>query len=338
MDSKRAAIIHCYSAGDRPSEIIRRLRIPRTTVYDAIKRFHERGDALDRPRCGRPRSVNTTRTRNIIRNRIRRNPRISMRKLSKCLGVAHDEARRISRTELGLHAYKLHKAQHLTEKMMSTRLTRCQQLKQRFAKFAHREILFSDEKPFTIEQSYNPQNDRIWATEAPGASAIVTRSQKAASVMAWAGVTATGKTPLIFIESGVKINQEVYRKTILENVVLPWTKNHFGKAKWTFQQDSAPSHRAKATQEWCKTHFPHLITAGEWPPYSPDLNPLDYSIWSILEAKACCKPHTSIEALKTSLRAAWHNISTETLRIVIDDFPARLDACIKARGGHFEFA
>ena len=34
---------------------------------------------------------------------------------------------------------------------------------------------------------------------------------------------------------------------------------------------------------------------GEWPPNSPDLNPLDYSIWSILEAKACA--NKTIESL-----------------------------------------
>jgi transposase len=221
--------------------------------------------------------------------------------------------------------------------MMSTRLTRCKLLKQRFANSAHRQILFTDEKLFTIEQAYNSQNNRIWSKESPGTSAIISRTQKPASVMVWAGVTATGKTPLVFIDSGVKINQEVYRQMILKDVVHPWTKRHFGKIKWTLQQDSAPSHRAKATQQWCKQHFPNFISSEEWPPYSPDLNPLDYSIWSILEAKACAKSHASVDALKVSLRAAWEAISVETLRIVCDDFPRRLVACVKAKGGHFEF-
>uniref|UniRef100_A0A914D9S8 Uncharacterized protein n=1 Tax=Acrobeloides nanus TaxID=290746 RepID=A0A914D9S8_9BILA len=40
---------------------------------------------------------------------------------------------------------------------------------------------------------------------------------------------------------------------------------------------------------------------GEWPSNSPDLSILDYSLWSILEAEACSKPHQSVEALKKSL-------------------------------------
>ncbi|CAF1209889.1 unnamed protein product [Didymodactylos carnosus] len=75
---------------------------------------------------------------------------------------------------------------------------------------------------------------------------------------------------------------------------------------------------------------------GEWPPSSPDLNPLDYSIWSILEEKACAKPHPTVESLKRALIKAWDEISVETLKKVVDDFPKRLKACVEADGGHFE--
>uniref|UniRef100_A0A914D040 Uncharacterized protein n=1 Tax=Acrobeloides nanus TaxID=290746 RepID=A0A914D040_9BILA len=52
---------------------------------------------------------------------------------------------------------------------------------------------------------------------------------------------------------------------------------------------------------------------GELPPNSPDLNVMDYSIWSILEAAACSKPHQSIEALKKSLVKAWNAIPQDII-------------------------
>ena len=39
---------------------------------------------------------------------------------------------------------------------------------------------------------------------------------------------------------------------------------------------------------------------GKWPPNSPDLNPLDYSVWSILEEKACAKPPPECGILEAS--------------------------------------
>ncbi|KOC59642.1 hypothetical protein WH47_11073, partial [Habropoda laboriosa] len=51
-----------------------------------------------------------------------------------------------------------------------------------------------------------------------------------------------------------------------------------------------------------------------WSPYSPNLNPLDYSIWGILEAKVCAKPHNSVESLKHDLKKAWNEIDDNTLR------------------------
>lgn len=110
--------------------------------------------------------------------------------------------------------------------------------------------------------------------------------------MVWSGIRASGKTPLIFVEKGVKINKDVYCQDILEAVELPWAQQHFGDEEWTFQLDSAPAHRTKKTQDWCKAHFPHFITPQEWPP--PDLNLLDYSIWTILEARVCATRHKTL--------------------------------------------
>ena len=103
----------------------------------------------------------------------------------------------------------------------------------------------------------------------------VTQAQGAALVMVWAVVTESGRSPLVFIEQGVKLNQENYRNDILVGSLLPWAKEHFKKHPWTFQQDSAPLHRDKKMQEWLLTNLPNFISKEEWPPLSPNLNPLN---------------------------------------------------------------
>lgn len=52
-----------------------------------------------------------------------------------------------------------------------------------------------------------------------------------------------------------------------------------------FYQDSAFAHKAKAVLNWCKINFSSIISSYEWPPYSTDLDPLDFSICRFLRAR-----------------------------------------------------
>ena len=58
-----------------------------------------------------------------------------------------------------------------------------------------------------------------------------------------------------------------------------------------------------------------FISKDEWPPSSPDLNSMDYSVWSNLETRVCAKPYKSLKSLKTSLMKEWVNLPQEDLEI-----------------------
>ena len=130
---------------------------------------------------------------------------------------------------------------------------------------------------------------------------IVTRRQNPQSVMVWAVVTATRRSPLLFVPTGMKLNSEWYVSDILEGFLLPWAKQHFKNELSTLQQDSAPSHGSKFTQLWILRKISSFINKEGWPVQSLDLNPLDYSIWSILEKRVCSTPHQTLESLKAKL-------------------------------------
>lgn len=336
MSNKREVIFELFLSGKKQSEISRLLNVPKQTVSDAIRRFKELGHSGRRPGSGRKRTINISSNRQIISKRIKRNSRLSMRKVARETGLKRESVRMIAKNELQLRPYKIQKVQLLTDENRRVRLQRCRVLKQRAAGQRWERILFSDEKLFTIEQAHNLQNDRIWTSKPTSNFKTVERRQNPESVMVWGGICASGKTPLIFVDKGVKINQELYRRDILESVLLPWSKQHFKNEEWIFQQDSAPAHKAKKTQEWCKSNFPDFITSQEWPPYSPDLNPMDYSIWSILETRVCAKRHKNLEALKKSMRREWDCLSPNELRPIAENFTKRLASCIREKGGHFE--
>ena len=56
------------------------------------------------------------------------------------------------------------------------------------------------------------------------------RRQNPASMIVWATVTATGRSLLIFVPSGVKLNSERYISDILNAELLPWARLHFDGA------------------------------------------------------------------------------------------------------------
>lgn len=93
MASKREAIIALFKSGMEPPKIAERLKSPRSTVFQTIKRFQELGSSEDRSRSGRPRTVNTAAVRNKLRLRLKRNPRRSLRNTARDLNMKRETVR-----------------------------------------------------------------------------------------------------------------------------------------------------------------------------------------------------------------------------------------------------
>ncbi|GFW92460.1 putative LOC100569746 [Trichonephila clavipes] len=96
------------------------------SVCDAICRFKELGNDDRRPESGRKRTVNNSRNR----KRVQRNPRVSMRHITRDMRIGDRLVRQIAKMELRLKPYKLRKVQFLTEKKL-VRLRRCRKLLRR---------------------------------------------------------------------------------------------------------------------------------------------------------------------------------------------------------------
>jgi len=90
----------------------------------------------------------------------------------------------------------------------------------------------------------------------------------------------TSSNTAAFCESCVKINGKYYRETLLKEELLPDMRNI--SKYFIFQQDNAPAHRAKETVDLLSTETPAFILTTLWPPNSPDLDPVDYKVWSVL--------------------------------------------------------
>ena len=160
--------------------------ISRRFVYRTINRITETGSVKDRKRTGRPRTVRTNRLKRVVSDQISRNPRRSMRKMAAELNVKRESLRRLVVKDLKMHSFKRRTVHHLNPKLRQVRLARCKALKRRLAKLNRCNVLYSDEKVFTIEQSSNSQNGRILSTSSsdiPEHLRLIDRNHHPASVM-----------------------------------------------------------------------------------------------------------------------------------------------------------
>ena len=193
--SKRQGIIELHKAGISIKKIINLLKVPKSTVYDALDRYKELDNAKDRPRSGRPISALTKENIKAVRERIRRNPKRSMRKMANQMKMDPKSMRTIVKTDLKLSPFKLRKSQHLTVLQKKKRVDRSRLLLNLMKSgMREEEIVFSDEKVFTVEAQFNHQNDRVLAkhsSDVPKDILTVTRRQKPESVMVWAAVSKT---------------------------------------------------------------------------------------------------------------------------------------------------
>ena len=78
-----------------------------------------------------------------------------------------------------------------------------------------------------------------------------------------------------------------------------------------FQHDGAPSHQAKLTVEFLQQNVPNfivIIEPSDWPPNSPDINPVDYTVWGAVQQDVCRVPIVGLEYLKDRVRTCWASL------------------------------
>ena len=155
------------------------------------------------------------------------------------------------------------------------------------------------------------------------------------SVMVSVAVSKLGCSNMFFVEPGVKVNGTYYHDVLLMQRMLPAIRCMSGEF-FCFQQDSAPAHRAWDTIKLLWQETPDFIGSDLWPANSPDLNPVDYRIWGLIQECVYQTAVWDIDDLKQCLIAVWSQLKQSIIDKAIEQWRPRLRACIRAKGEHFE--
>lgn len=267
--------------GDAPQKIYDDLNgaVSLRTIKNWCKMLRETGAIELRTPPGRPRTVRTKEFVQKVKRRVKRKKGVTTRKLAAELDASETTTRRCLKEDLRFFPYKKIVQPMLPLGHKKKRVKFGNWVRKRYRKSDTMRILFSDEKMFDIDGLYNAQNDRVWAPNRAAANesgGIKPKQKFPQKVMVWLGACTEGVTPLVILDKGT-VDHARYISDVLP-VALKYGNKVFGD-NWVFQQDGARAHTHQKSQQWCKDKFPDFIPAGRWPPNSPDLNPLDYSVW-----------------------------------------------------------
>ncbi|XP_047138961.1 uncharacterized protein LOC124814903 [Hydra vulgaris] len=332
----RELIISLHKKNLSQADIWRRLndiKVSKSLISRTISRYKTTGQTIPAKTRKRKRVKRTPAIIKVVRERLRRNPARSGRQLAKELNMSYTSMQKVIKLPASLTKQKI---AGLTDKNKVERVKPCKSLLKRHG---GADIVFSDEKMFTLEHPLNRQNDRVYAvklSDVPLNVRPVPRYQNASAVMVFGAISKKGKFPLKFIDRGVKINKEYYLQNVIKDLIEPKAKEMYGDDPWVFQQDSAPAHKAIVVQDYCKQNFPDFIDTKEWLASIPDLNPLDFFVWGYMLQELGKHKLTTLDQFKELLIDIWDKMPQETVRAACENFFKRCRACIKAEGDRFE--
>lgn len=343
--AKRLMVVDQLARGISPAQIAENLNVARSFVYAVKSDIEEVGAAaaVERKPHNSPRPIRSEELRETVAERIKADPRVSIRELARSSGVSRSTMQRLVHEDLDLSSYKIKESQALTATARSVRAERCRQLINRLkGPDAGKVLIFSDEKFWTVDRAFNRQNDRYLAPSGDSSSAaeehrFMPRQQHAKGAMFLGVVASDGRVaPPIWVPAGVKINSAEYIR-MLQDHVLPWIRHNFAPGTFVFQQDGAPAHTAVATQEFLRRELGEdFWDATTWPPSSPDCSPLDYFVWNNVARVACLTTYATVETLQVAVSAAWSAQGPAVIRGACTKFRSRIEAVYAAEGGYIE--
>lgn len=217
-----------------------------------------------------------------------------------------------------------------------------------------RETWAREHEHWTLEQWAKVLwTDETWVTGGPHRKQYVTRRQgeewdptcivekhqRKGGWMFWGCFSGLGKGPGIFWEKDWgKINAETYRAHTVP-IIHGWVqlcKEQLGE-DLILMQDGAPGHAAAETQEDLRERG---IMVMEWPPFSPDLNPIE-SCWNWMkdwiEDRYGLEEKPSYEKLRQYVKEAWEALPDDYLKELLASMPDRCKAVIAAKGMHTKY-
>ena len=103
-----------------------------------------------------------------------------------------------------------------------------------------------------------------------------------------------------------------------------------------WQQDSAPAHKSKRDPGLASEGVHGLCTLLSLAPFSSDLNPLDFFVWSYVEKITNMTSHSTKASLIAAIRRLFAELLPAFVEKACSQFRIRIETVIEAECGYIE--
>ncbi|UYV84178.1 hypothetical protein LAZ67_X001436 [Cordylochernes scorpioides] len=297
-----------------------------STVHRLWRRWLEQGNVAIYRNAGATRVTSAREDRRILRQAVAA-PQATCTAILQHVQDTLDHSistRTISRRLVanGLHSCRPLRRLPLTPPNRRQRLEWCRARSTWMTEW-HR-VVFSDESRFCL--SSDSRRVRVWRRrgERSNPAAIVERpTVRQRGIMVWGAIAYDSRSPLLRIQGTTTAQR--YVDDVLQPVTLPYLQ---GVPNALYHQDNTRPHTARISQQALQD-----VQMLPWPPYSPDLSPIEH-VWDIIGRRLHALPQPrSEDELWQMVEREWRAIPQDAIRTLIDSLPRRVAACIAVRGG-----
>lgn len=149
------------------------------------------------------------------------------------------------------------------------------------------------------------------------------------NIMVWACISSKGTGNLVFIED--TMNAIGYRTILVNNLIKSAKKMKL--KNFYFMHDNDPKHTSRLVKEYLAKKRIKLL---EWPPQSPDMNPIE-QVWAFIKRELSKYGKMNKNDLKIKIMEIWKSLTPEFIKNYTRSFNKRCKAVYDANGKHTNY-
>lgn len=310
-----------YQAGNTTSAALQRAgKIPERSAQRYISEFNSGGSWERKAYPERAKTKTVPKVARKVIQKSRWRTRIySSRDIGASLGISHSTVQRILRYQ-GISYKSYSRRLPLTKERREKRVQFARRMQKQKQKWAS--TIITDEASFWLNKA---RPGKVWTANPDEEVGLGVHGAK---IHCWGGISARGALKLEIFEEN--LNAEAYIQILRRK--LPEIQRLYPEG-WQWQQDGSGVHRAGIANNFIAQEVPKKI---EWPPYSPDISPIE-NIWGWLKGKVAKDCPKNVEALKKSIRTHWEAMDIEFLAPYFESMPKRMAMVIESDGKKIKY-